>query len=234
MINAVMFDFWNTLIVGRVTQAALKRADRIAHNYLKKQGYKISYEDYRKRKSEAFNNYQKLAAKGVHLKPDDILKRFIFYDLVVKPIDFKKIAYINDVYDREIKFRKGCKTVLKELKNKGYKIALVSNSWLSRGKHCLEKKKLHKYFDAMVLSSDVGVAKPDKRIFELAAKKLKVLPFECVFVGDEHKSDIQGAYDAGICYTIAIEPFKKNAGLVPPTAIIRNLQEILQIIEKLN
>lgn len=39
-------------------------------------------------------------------------------------------------------------------------------------------------FDAVVLSGEVGVAKPDRRIFELAAERLGLQPGECVFVDD--------------------------------------------------
>jgi putative hydrolase of the HAD superfamily len=111
---------------------------------------------------------------------------------------------------------------------------MVSNTWLSHGKHWLEKKNIDKYFDVIILSSDVGVAKPDKRIFEIAAKKLKVPLAECVFVGDSHDSDIHGAHMAGIKCKIAIEPFRKDHKLAPPTAIVKNLDEILPIIDNLN
>lgn len=39
-------------------------------------------------------------------------------------------------------------------------------------------------FDAVVLSGQVGVAKPDRRIFELAAERLGLRTAECVFVDD--------------------------------------------------
>lgn len=39
-------------------------------------------------------------------------------------------------------------------------------------------------FDTIVLSGEVGVAKPDRRIFELAAERLGLQPDECVFVDD--------------------------------------------------
>ncbi len=231
MIKAVMFDFWGTLITGVVTEKTLERADKASYNYLKKQGYTISYKDYQKRRDEAFDRYQELAAKGIHLRPEEGLKRFMFYGLDAKLKDLEKIMYINERYDCNVKFREGCKDVLRALKKKDYKIALVSNSWLGHGKYWLKKEKLDKYFDAILLSCDIGVAKPDKRMFELAAKKLKVPLSDCVFVGDKHGSDIQGAHDAGIKCKIAIEPFKKDHNLAPPTAIVKTLAEILPIID---
>jgi HAD superfamily hydrolase (TIGR01509 family) len=234
MIKAVMFDFWGTLITGIVTEKTLERADKIAYRYLKKQGYDLSYKDYQKRRDEAFERYQEHAAKGIHLRPEEGLKRFMFYGLDAKIRDVRKIIYLNERYDCNIKFRKGCKDVLRELKKRNYKIALVSNSWLGHGQYWLKKEKLDKYFDAIILSCDAGIAKPDKRIFELAAKKLKVPLSECVFVGDKHDSDIQGAHDAGIKCKIAIEPFKKKHNLAPPTAIVKNLADILLIIDSLS
>jgi putative hydrolase of the HAD superfamily len=53
-------------------------------------------------------------------------------------------------------------------------------------------------FDVVVVSSEVGCAKPDRRIFRTAAEKLEVAPARCVFVGDREDVDAAGAHDAGM------------------------------------
>ena len=53
------------------------------------------------------------------------------------------------------------------------------------------------YFDSIVLSSDVGLMKPDVRIYELSASQLGVEPAECVFVDDLQKN-VDGAINAGM------------------------------------
>jgi len=49
----------------------------------------------------------------------------------------------------------------------------------------------------MVFSDEIGIRKPDGRIFQLVAKKMKMEPCEIVHIGDNLKADINGAKSAG-------------------------------------
>lgn len=62
----------------------------------------------------------------------------------------------------------------------------------------LAKLGLAALFDVVVVSGEVGVAKPDPRIFELAIQQAKLQPREVVYVGDT-SDDVHGALDAGLC-----------------------------------
>lgn len=53
-------------------------------------------------------------------------------------------------------------------------------------------------FDAILVSSEVGCAKPDPRIFREAAQQLGVAPGRCLFVGDRKDVDAIGARNAGM------------------------------------
>jgi putative hydrolase of the HAD superfamily len=53
-------------------------------------------------------------------------------------------------------------------------------------------------FDATVFSCDVGVAKPDPRIYEIACERLGVEPGDCLFVGDGANDELPGAERAGM------------------------------------
>jgi putative hydrolase of the HAD superfamily len=57
---------------------------------------------------------------------------------------------------------------------------------------------LVRFFDTVVVSGDVGVEKPDPRIFELALGQVGLEPREAVYVGDTAE-DVQGALAAGMC-----------------------------------
>ena len=63
----------------------------------------------------------------------------------------------------------------------GVRTALVSNSW-SSGHY--DRSSLDQLFDAIVISGEVGLNKPDAEIFELAADRVGVPAGECVFVDD--------------------------------------------------
>src|SRR6266567_3918703 len=63
----------------------------------------------------------------------------------------------------------------------GIRTGLVSNSWGLRG---YPLKLLRELFDAVILSGEVGLRKPDPEIYRLAARQIGVEPGDCVFVDD--------------------------------------------------
>jgi putative hydrolase of the HAD superfamily len=73
---------------------------------------------------------------------------------------------------------------IRELRNKGYKIGLLSNIASNWIRDSLLSEKEQALFDEMTLSFEVGMAKPDPRIFMLVCDRLRVSPHEAVFIDD--------------------------------------------------
>ncbi len=71
--------------------------------------------------------------------------------------------------------------MLRDLRAKGVRTALLSNSWGPGG---YPREDFPGLFDAVVISGEVGMRKPEPRIFHHAAGLLGVAPGECVFVDD--------------------------------------------------
>lgn len=80
---------------------------------------------------------------------------------------------------------------------KCYKIALLSNANSNYIRAEIANFQIEKYFDEIVISSEVGYIKPEKEIFALVAKRLGVKASECVFI-DDNPGHITGAEAAGI------------------------------------
>jgi len=74
-----------------------------------------------------------------------------------------------------------------------YLLCVVSN-----GNSYPRKLGLEKYFEFIILSQDVGIQKPDPRIFALAIHKAGCMPNEFLYVGDSQEDDIVGAGKAGV------------------------------------
>jgi len=93
--------------------------------------------------------------------------------------------------------RPGTFEALEQFKSAGYKLAVVSNA---EGQVEGDAKRfgLAKYFDVIIDSHIVGVAKPDPRIFQIAIERLGVGPDEVKFTGDIYSIDVAGARAAGI------------------------------------
>jgi putative hydrolase of the HAD superfamily len=87
--------------------------------------------------------------------------------------------------------------VLENLSRRGIKLAVISN-WDERLKPLLARLQLERYFDAIVVSCDVGCAKPFPGIFERAAQLLRVTPGDMLHVGDSAEEDLGGAKAAGL------------------------------------
>ena len=86
---------------------------------------------------------------------------------------------------------------LAALRRRELRLAVVSN-WDPGLEHLLERLGLHAAFRVVVGSADVGVAKPDPRIFRLATDALGVAPEQTLHVGDLYDYDIVGARAAGL------------------------------------
>jgi putative hydrolase of the HAD superfamily len=65
-----------------------------------------------------------------------------------------------------------------------YKTAILSNAWLGIREIFTELYKMGDLVDVIIISAEEGLAKPDPRIFQLAAERLNVQPDEAIFVDD--------------------------------------------------
>src|SRR5262249_11237864 len=80
-----------------------------------------------------------------------------------------------------------------ELRANGCKLAIVSNSWGDR----YPCRRLEATFDAVIISGEVGLRKPAREIYELAASRLGVAPADCIFV-DDLELNVNGAIATGM------------------------------------
>jgi putative hydrolase of the HAD superfamily len=80
----------------------------------------------------------------------------------------------------------------------GCRLALVSNGAPDMQRLKLQESGLEGYFEAVVVSGDIGIGKPDARIFLHALALLEASPEGSVAVGDSIERDIRGAQRAGI------------------------------------
>lgn len=78
-----------------------------------------------------------------------------------------------------------------------YAFGMISNVGRGFLDRMFTDKPAEYYFDTIILSSDVGLVKPDKRIYLLAADKLNVKPQSCVFI-DDLSQNVEGAIQAGM------------------------------------
>jgi len=83
------------------------------------------------------------------------------------------------------------------LRSRGLKLGLISN-WDRRLESLVEGLGLSEMLSTVISSAEVGLHKPDPRIFDLACERLGVAPEDAAHVGDHHYADIVGARAVGM------------------------------------
>lgn len=91
----------------------------------------------------------------------------------------------------------GAAQTLAALASRGYRIAVVSNAD-GRVRALLESAGLSRWLECVIDSAEVGVEKPDPRIFHAATDRLALSPAACAYVGDIYEIDVVGAAGAGL------------------------------------
>jgi putative hydrolase of the HAD superfamily len=87
---------------------------------------------------------------------------------------------------------------LDTLRTRGLKLGLITNNESVHQRAKLARTGLDVGFEAVVISGEVGVAKPERAIFEQACALLGVAPGRALHIGDNIETDVRGARSAGI------------------------------------
>lgn len=95
----------------------------------------------------------------------------------------------------------GAAELVKSLQARGYPLALVADGPAGSFRNIYSQHDLSHYFDAFAISEEVGVAKPDARMFHHALAQLGIAPVDysrVIMVGNNLERDIKGANALGI------------------------------------
>jgi 2-haloacid dehalogenase len=110
-------------------------------------------------------------------------------------------------------------------------LAIITNGLKDVQNYRIKKSVIGEYFEDIVISEEVKVAKPNSKIFEHALNNLKHTDkSKVLMVGDSLTSDIQGGINFGID-TCWFNPSKTvNTTKIKPTFEIANLMELKDIV----
>lgn len=99
--------------------------------------------------------------------------------------------------------------LLTKLKEQGMLIGLISNCF-SEEVEPIRKSVLFPYFDAVYLSYEQGIQKPDEEIFKRCMEELSVKADECLYVGDGGSYELEAAEQLGMATVQATWYFKEG------------------------
>lgn len=159
--------------------------------------------------------------------PCEVFFKEVFLENSV-PADINKIVKEkqNLIIERckgNVSPMRGAMDLIKEARQKGFKLAIASSSPIDFVNLIIEELNLEDTFKVVVTVEDVQNGKPDPEIFLLAAKRLGVAPEECIAIEDG-RSGMQAAKSAGMkCIGLAKD---KGAKDYPADILVENLSEI--------
>jgi len=177
MIKAVIFDMGG-VIVDNV-------APGMRAHYSESLG--VTVEQFNK----VFENYSVAWEKG-QLTEDDFWEK-ITSDLHVSKPTVESLWL--DGFLKNYREKDEIVSLIKELKQKKYHIALLSNTEIPIMNHI--KKQSWPDFDLFVYSCEVGMRKPDKEIYDYTLDNLQVKPEDSVFI-DDRRENITTANEIGM------------------------------------
>ena len=128
--------------------------------------------------------------------------------------------------------RPGVLETLAECRDRGFKVGLISNC-TEEVSRLWDSTAFAPLFDAAILSFEVGMAKPDPRIYALATERLGVEAKVCLYVGDGSDGELSGAARAGMTAVLMRAPYDEADGNRESWdgRRISNIPEVLELLE---
>ena len=231
MIKSILFDS------GRVLNRPLTGHWFISPNFFKYVNKEKFLSIEKERINNAFSNAQKYLfnEKLIKNREEELMHFSNFYKLFSENLPELQIKNIEDlakdmVYNTsKYVFYEDVKEVIPRLKNK-YKMAVVSDAWPSLENVFIDAD-MKKYFEIIVISTQIGTLKPDPRMYETAIERLQVNNSEAIFI-DDNINNCLGAERLGIkSILMSRENFNENKEKNKTMPVVKDLYELEQMLQ---
>ena len=130
---------------------------------------------------------------------------------------------------KSLSFFEGTVELLEKLSS-NYKLIVITNGPLYSQKPKVDKLQITKWTDHVLMCGAFPWQKPDPRIFQEALKRVNCSSEEVIHVGDSLKSDIQGAWNAGIDSVWISDKKSLNESDPVPNAIVESFVDLENLL----
>jgi putative hydrolase of the HAD superfamily len=138
----------------------------------------------------------------------------------------------NERMKRHIPFK--CVIEILNLLSKEYRLGIITNGSPDLQREKIIGSNIGSYFEHILISGEENTGKPEKEIFESALNKFHINRDVAIMVGDSIRNDIAGANNAGIKSIWLNRLNKSHDAVITPTVIIKELNELPEVLKKLN
>jgi putative hydrolase of the HAD superfamily len=239
-IKAVIFDYIGTLVNCR--NYSMDASKLKLYNALATEGFNVGKDSFLETYSLAHEKYRKVRYEQLREVTNAVwvAEALCSLGFTVTADDPRIKAALNVFFQDFIdtlELRDGAKKLLRQTQKQG-KTALISNFTHAPVIYkSLRKMRISEFFNAVVVSEEVGWRKPSARIFQDALNRLKVEACEAVYVGDSPNEDIKGAKQAGLKAVFVPSQFNSLKDLLEskqePDYTAKDLKTISQNLNKI-
>lgn len=244
-LQAIIFDLGNTLIhFTGAWPEVMARADSALMKSLQSFGFALDRSKFLAEFRSRLNSYyQERESEFIEYTTRYYLKAILAeYGYPAVSEDFLSEAlreYYAISQDRWLPEQDAVPT-LEALKERGYRLGLVSNAADDADVQTLvDKAAIRPYFDQIITSAAMGIRKPDPRIFQPLVNAWAVEASQIAMVGDTLGADILGAQNAGL-FSIWIRrrgdtpANRAHADTIRPDAVIDRLIDLPALLDQLS
>ena len=223
-LRAVTVDLWNTLVYDSEETGKARALTRLAalRATCDALGWGITTERLELAYERCGVAHARVQESGRDLTADEHVATFL--ELLAEPraadpgaFAQMRTAYVESVRETPPLAMPGAHGLLTLLRGAGLRLALISNAGRTCGailRGYLQQLGLASYFETLIFSDEVGLAKPNPAIFSIALGRLGALAGEVVHIGDDLVLDYEGARRSGL-RALIIRP-ERPADLEPP------------------
>ena len=195
----VFFDLDRTLMDFEVGEDLGIKA--VFENY--KNELKMDYEEFRSTWKDVAQKIFDEYSAGLHTFDEQrhlrVKKMFELNGVILDENEVEKrfkLYWSN--YEKGVGLFPDARDILENLRQHKIKTGLISNGDTSNQRWKLNREKLTDYFDPIIISGEVGVSKPDLRIFEIALEKAGAEKESSWYIGDSPVHDIEPSVKFGM------------------------------------
>jgi len=234
-IEAILLDVGNTMRIVIKDEAF---ADQAKQQLVELTGAQETPDAFHKNLEERYKVLRKQAKeKLIEASEKEMWTKWMLPDFpaeTIAPLSGKLTRLWRDCDGRRVPREDVRETVI-ELSKRGYLLGIIANTITETEiPDYLETDGLTGYFKAVVLSSKLGIRKPNPEIYWEAARRMGVEPAKCIYVGDNPVRDVEGTRAAGygmfiLFFEPATQAKEPSSGEIKFDHTIRAMKDLLDI-----